>query len=268
MSTGDSGFARALAALSESDVDFVIVGVGGINFYARTPSEAFSTLHLDALRAPSATNLARALSALAGLGYTFEAGGEPFVDVDDAVILTRVIENGASISAVHPAEGEIDLLTSISGFDFAALSTDTAEFEVAGSWVHVAQLDKLLRSKEASGRPKDLEFLRAFRASRSEDWFSGRCDWTNTTQHNEAPRPNQAEALAFEWSTRPDSNWRPVAAFSRSTRCSLVARSSPSRWQIGRRIAQVMDSSTKSSTPGPVEVGNDRQPTARSGNWD
>jgi len=169
VSSGDSGFARALAALSESDVDFVIVGVGGINFYARTPSEAFSTLDLDALLAPSAANLAQALRVLAGLGYAFEAGGEPFIDLDDEIILRRVIENGASISAIHPEDGEIDLLTSITAFDYASLSTDAAEFEVAGSSVHVGQLEKLLRSKEASGRPKDLEFLRAFRASRSED---------------------------------------------------------------------------------------------------
>lgn len=169
MSTSDSGFARALAALSGSDVDFVIVGVGGINFYARTPSEAFSTLDLDALLAPSTANLERALRVLADLGYEFEAGGEPFVDLDDALILARVIENGANISAIHGEDGEIDLLTSITAFDYAALSSDSAEFEVAGSTVQVGQLEKLLRSKEASGRPKDLEFLRAFRASRSEE---------------------------------------------------------------------------------------------------
>lgn len=146
----------------------MIVGVGGINFYARTPAEAFSTLDLDALLAPSATNLAQALGVLAGLGYSFEAGGEPFVDVDDSVVLTRVVENGASIAAIHPEDGEIDLLTSITAFDYASLSTDAAEFRVAGSPVQVGQLEKLLRSKEASGRPKDLEFLRAFRASKSE----------------------------------------------------------------------------------------------------
>ncbi|MBJ19006.1 MAG: hypothetical protein CL933_06215 [Deltaproteobacteria bacterium] len=155
--------------MSESEVDFVIVGVGGINFYARTPAEAFSTLDLDALLAPSVTNLARALRVLAELGYTFAAGGEPFVDLDDETVLRRVIENGATIAAIHSVSGEIDLLTSITAFDYASLSTDAAEFQVAGSFVQVGQLEKLLRSKEASGRPKDLEFLRAFRASRSED---------------------------------------------------------------------------------------------------
>ena len=169
MSTGDSGFARALAALSEAGIDFIVVGVGGINFYARTPSEAFSTLDIETLLAPTASNLARALHVLSRLGYSYEAGGEPFIDAEDPLVLARVIENGASISAIHPEDGEIDLLTSISGFDYSGLSVDAAEFEVAGSRVRVGQLEKLIRSKEASGRPKDLEFLRTFRATRTEE---------------------------------------------------------------------------------------------------
>src|ERR1051325_3544980 len=35
-----SGFLSALSALARAGVDFVLVGVGGINFYARDPSEA------------------------------------------------------------------------------------------------------------------------------------------------------------------------------------------------------------------------------------
>ena len=43
MSEGPSGYAQALAALREAGASFVLVGVGGINFYARTPAEAFAT---------------------------------------------------------------------------------------------------------------------------------------------------------------------------------------------------------------------------------
>ena len=46
-----SGFTRALAALREAGVEFVVVGVGGINFYARTPGEGFATVDLG-LAAP------------------------------------------------------------------------------------------------------------------------------------------------------------------------------------------------------------------------
>ena len=61
MSETASGLARALAALGEAGVEFVVVGVGGINFYARTPADAFATLDVDALLAPAVENLELAL---------------------------------------------------------------------------------------------------------------------------------------------------------------------------------------------------------------
>lgn len=168
MSEPVSGFVRALAALSERGVDFV-VGVGGINFYARTPAGAFATLDLDAFLAPGVENLQRALGVLSEIGYSFEAGREPFLEVDDAVVLGRILERGASLRAIHPEAGELDLLTSISGFDYEELSEDATTFAVAGVEVRVGRLEKLLRSKEASGRPKDLAFLQAFRARVLDD---------------------------------------------------------------------------------------------------
>jgi len=164
-----SGFARALSALGKAGVEFVVVGVGGINFYARTPANAFATLDVDAFLSPSVANLTLALSVLSGLGYSFEAGDEPFVDLDDPLVLGRVIENGASLSAIHPDASELDLLTSISGFNYADLSVDAAKFEVAGETVAVGRLEKLLKSKEISARPKDLEFLRAFQVRAFKD---------------------------------------------------------------------------------------------------
>ena len=168
MSEVVSGYARALATLRAEGVEFVLVGVGGINFYGRTPAQAFATLDLDALLAPTAINLKKALLALSRIGFSFEAGGEPFIDVDDELVLRRVVEMGGNLIAIHSDGTELDLLTSISGYDFESLSRDAAAFEVAGATVHVGRLEKLLHSKEIAGRPKDLEFIRAFQA-RSEE---------------------------------------------------------------------------------------------------
>jgi predicted nucleotidyltransferase len=164
-----SGFARALAALREAGVDFVVVGVGGINFYARTPGQVFATIDLDALLPPVVPNLSAALRVLAERGYQFESAGEPFLDRADGSVLARVVANGACLTAIHSKEGQIDLMTSIAGFTFAELDSDATPFEVGGALVRVGRLDKLLRSKEQSGRAKDREFLRAFTARGSDD---------------------------------------------------------------------------------------------------
>jgi predicted nucleotidyltransferase len=164
-----SGFVRALSALREAGVDFVVVGVGGINFYARTPGQVFATLDLDALLPPVVENLATALRALSRLGYGFEAGGEPFLDAEDEAVLARVVSRGACLTALHSDASQIDLMTSVAGFTYAELTGDATPFQVAGVEVRVGQLEKLLRSKQRSGRPKDLEFLRAFEARASEE---------------------------------------------------------------------------------------------------
>jgi hypothetical protein len=164
-----SGFLRALAALSQAGVSYVIVGVGGINFYARTPSQASATLDLDALLEPTVENLRKALEALRGVGCEFEAGGEPFLDLEDESALRTVVRRRASLSALHREAGQLDLLLSVSGFSYPELASDAVEFRLADVSVRVGTLEKLLRSKQVSGRPKDLEFLRAFEARASEE---------------------------------------------------------------------------------------------------
>ena len=67
------------------------MGVGGINFYARTPGDVFATLDLDTLLAPAVENLSSALRVLSELGYTFEAGGEPFLDLEEESVIARVV---------------------------------------------------------------------------------------------------------------------------------------------------------------------------------
>ncbi len=169
MSSPASGFARALAALREAGVEFVVVGVGGINFYARTPGEVFATVDLDTLLRPAVGNLADALRVLSGLGYSFEAGGEPFLDLEDVEVLSRVVSRGAALTAIHPDEGQIDLMTSMAGLSYEDLAADATVFRVAAVEVRVGRLEKLLRSKERSARPKDIEFLRAFEARGSDE---------------------------------------------------------------------------------------------------
>ena len=106
---------------------------------------------------------------LCGLGYAFESRGEPFVDLDDSEVLARVVANGATLTAVHPEDGQIDLMTSMAGFAYADLDADATRFRVADVEVRVGRLEKLLRSKERSGRPKDIEFLRAYEARVEDD---------------------------------------------------------------------------------------------------
>lgn len=169
MSPTPSGFARGLAALARAGVEFVIVGVGGINFYARNGAHAFATLDLDLLLAPESDNLRCALEALSAGGFSFEAGAEPFLDWDDQTSLANIVALGGRVTAIHEDGAQLDLMLSVRGFSYSDLAADARTFTVAGSRVRVGLLEKLLRSKELSDRPKDREFLRHFESRAAED---------------------------------------------------------------------------------------------------
>jgi predicted nucleotidyltransferase len=164
-----SGFARGLASLVNAGVEFVIVGVGGINFYARDAAHAFATLDLDLLLARERRNLRRALEALSADGFSFETGGEPFLDWNDETILGNVVALGGRVATIHEDGAELDLMLSVRGFSYSDLSADACAFAVGGARVRVGRLEKLLRSKELSDRPKDREFLRHFESRAVED---------------------------------------------------------------------------------------------------
>jgi len=165
----DSGFLRGLRVLVDAEIEFILVGVAAINFYARDASRAFYTLDADALVAPNISNLRRALQALASAGFALEARGEPFLDLDDEEVLSRILQVGANLIARDDDGTHLDLMLSITGFSYPELEEDARPFEVAGATLWVGRLEKLLRSKELSGRPKDIQFLRQFMAQALDD---------------------------------------------------------------------------------------------------
>ena len=80
-----------------------MVGVSGINFYARDVSDAVVTADVDVFLAPRVDALRSALGALRRAGFEFRAGGEPFLDFDDTEILTNLIRSGANVTAENEA---------------------------------------------------------------------------------------------------------------------------------------------------------------------
>ncbi len=161
---GTSPFLAALEILTNAGAEFVVVGVGGINFYARDASEVVVTADLDLLLARRVQTLRSALLALSRAGFSFEAGGEPFVDLEDEEVLATLVSRGASLAALGPHGVHVDLMLSMTGFQFDELASDAARFRVGGVEIRVGRLEKLLRSKELSDRPKDRAFLQLYAA--------------------------------------------------------------------------------------------------------
>jgi len=60
-------------------------------------------------------------------------------------------------------------MLTITGARYADLTADAVAFRLGDVTVRVGRLERLLRAKEAAGRAKDREFLRAFRARLEKD---------------------------------------------------------------------------------------------------
>jgi predicted nucleotidyltransferase len=162
VSAAASPLLEALATLARAGVEFIVVGVSGINFYARDASDAVVTADVDVFVSPRVEALRSALGALRRAGFGFWAGGEPFLDFDDTEILANLIRAGANVTAENEAGARIDLMLSGAGFRYDDLAADAVTFRLGEVEVRVGRLEKLLRSKELAGRPKDVAFLRLF----------------------------------------------------------------------------------------------------------
>jgi predicted nucleotidyltransferase len=164
VSAAASPLLEALATLARAGVEFIVVGVSGINFYARDASDAVVTADVDVFLSPRVEVLRSALGALRSSGFEFWADDEPFLDFDDSETLANLIRSGANVTAENEAGARIDLMLSGGGFRYDDLAADAVTFRLGDVKVRVGRLEKLLRSKELAGRPKDVAFLRLFAA--------------------------------------------------------------------------------------------------------
>jgi hypothetical protein len=138
-------------------VQYVIVGVFGINLYAQKAGQFITTADCDILVPAKPEILGKALKLLLEAGFLLEAGGEPLPEVDD-VLLSGIVRARAAIRADRP-DARIDLCLEIAGVTFDELWQDHRTFDVEEASVRVGDIGALVASKVAADRPKDRLFL-------------------------------------------------------------------------------------------------------------
>lgn len=163
MSAPPSALLDALAALARAGVECIVVGTSGINFYARDASEAVVTEDVDVFLPSRVPVLRDALTTLHEAGFGFAVREEPFLDFEDERMLGNLVRAGVAIVAEREGS-RVDLMLSGSGLDYEDLARDAVSFRLGDVDIRVGRLEKLLRSKELAGRPKDVAFLQLFAA--------------------------------------------------------------------------------------------------------
>ncbi len=133
-------FVEMLAALRDAGAEYLVVGAHALAAHGRPRA----TGDLDLWVRPTSENARRVYAALAAFGAPLDQ-----LTVEDLTEPDLVYQVG-----VVPAR--IDILTGISGVDFAEAWAGRMTIRLGELEVPVIGREALLRNKRAAGRPRDL----------------------------------------------------------------------------------------------------------------
>lgn len=143
---------RILEALSEHEVDYVVVG----GLAVQTHGHVRTTVDIDVFPRPDPSNLARLADALNALDARVLNPGSEGLEID-AAMLPR-----ATLWQFATRHGAIDVLHDAPGAPpYDTLRAGALEIRLGDLKLAVAGRDDLIGMKRASGRPVDLEDIAA-----------------------------------------------------------------------------------------------------------
>lgn len=140
---------------------FVLIGVAGANYYARSAASLFATQDRDLFLPPDAANTLAAWATCRDLGLELESAGGPLGEPLDRALAERSVERRASVRASDGRGLVVDWTYRMAGFDFETVYRERRTFRVGGVEIPVARLAHIVSSKQATGRDKDRLFLAA-----------------------------------------------------------------------------------------------------------
>jgi hypothetical protein len=149
---------RLLEALSRHKVNFILIGAlaARLHGFPRLTADADITPAEDK---PNLERLAAALNELDAKVYTESVPGGLAFDCSSATLARARMWN------LVTSAGRLDIAFEPAGVEgYDDLKKEAERFEAFGVRFLVASLDDIIRSKEAAGRPKDLDDVAILRA--------------------------------------------------------------------------------------------------------
>jgi hypothetical protein len=150
---------RLLGELHGRNVRYVLIGVGGANYFSLSGSAAFKTYDRDLFLPPDPPNLLRAWQAVEALGLELTCGGETLDYPRDLWLAEQVVRRRALTRTELDQQLTVDLTLVMAGFEFEQVWNEHRTFTADGVPVRVARLTHIVTSKALAGRDKDHLFF-------------------------------------------------------------------------------------------------------------
>jgi len=152
-------FARLVRLHERAGVRFVLIGLAGANYYARSGATLFVTEDRDLLLPLDPDNALAAWGVCEAMGLELRCGREPLDRPRDRFLAGRVVADRALVRATDGAGLDVDLNLVMAGLDFETVWAERRVFRVGTVDIPVARLGHIIESKRRVGREKDRMFL-------------------------------------------------------------------------------------------------------------
>lgn len=150
---------RLAQAFHARQVRFVVIGVWGANYYARSGGTLFTTQDQDVFLPLDPENLLRTWQSCDAVGLSLWAGNEPLDSPRDLELARAVVARRAGTTATGEDDEQVDLSFVMAGFEFEDVWSRRRTFVIDGVEIPVATLTDIVTSKANAGREKDRLFL-------------------------------------------------------------------------------------------------------------
>jgi hypothetical protein len=140
-------------ALAEHGVDYLVIG----GVAAQVHGHRRTTKDLDVTPAPDPENFARLAVALVALdAHPIELGASAPTPTAEQLHVA------ATVPPLTTRHGDLRILNDVPGAaDYAGMRTRALTTDLDGIAVHIVSVDDLIRMKQTTGRPSDLEDIKA-----------------------------------------------------------------------------------------------------------
>ena len=151
-------YVEILDEFNRKGINYVVVGMSGINYYASKAQDTFATQDFDIFVKPTIDNIKRSISIFKKFDYSLIANEEK---VEESLV-KKIVGMRKTILATNPYGITFELILSVSGYTFGQMQADATIFNIKNVPIKVAKLNKLLMSKKIAGRKKDKLFLKRY----------------------------------------------------------------------------------------------------------
>lgn len=161
-------YTEIIREFNRERIDYIVIGVSGINYYAKDAYQLIMTADFDIFLNPEIKNILKSIKALKAKGFTV-ATKEGTIRRISKTGIKDIVNRGMSLTCSNHYGNIVDLCLQVSGFTFEELNKSVNVFKAGKVSIKVAYLNKLLKMKEIAARDKDELFLGKYKLILDEE---------------------------------------------------------------------------------------------------